>query len=57
MLNSIVLNAELDLEIAAVDPFPKAFRVISHESFENVTSTADTALAFQQAQFITIFPK
>jgi len=25
MLNSIVLNAALDLEIAAVGPFPKAF--------------------------------
>jgi hypothetical protein len=25
ILNSIVLNAALDLEIAAVDPFPKAF--------------------------------
>jgi len=30
-LNSIVLNAALDLEIAAVEPLPQSFRVISHE--------------------------
>jgi hypothetical protein len=38
-------------------PLPQSFRVISHESFENIITTADTALAFQQAQFISISPK
>ena len=57
ILNSIVLNASLDLEIATVGPFPKAFESSHTKSFKNIATTTDTALAFQQAQFITIPPK